>query len=125
MSDYIPTESVEQQCLFNWAKLREAIYPDLALMFHVPNGGKRDIATATRFKAEGVKAGVPDIFLPVPRGEYHGLFIELKRIKYSTVSKEQRQYILQLRRLGYAAFVCKGWQNAAGTIVKYLEGRME
>ena len=74
-----PSESVEQQCLFRWAALQSGKYPELAMMYHIPNGGSRGKVEAIRFKAEGVKAGVPDICLPVPRGTWHGLYIELKR----------------------------------------------
>lgn len=77
----VPTESVEQQCLFRWAAFQSGKYPELKLLYHVPNGGSRKKSEAGRFKAEGVKAGVPDLCLPVARGGYHGLYIELKRLK--------------------------------------------
>ena len=73
MAPYVPTESVEQQSLFRWAAYQSGKYPELKLLYHVPNGGSRNKAEAGRFKAEGVKAGVPDLCLPVPRGEFHGL----------------------------------------------------
>lgn len=75
----VPTESVEQQCLFRWAAFQSGRFPELALLYHVPNGGSRKKAEAGRFRAEGVKAGVPDLCLPVARGGFHGLYIELKR----------------------------------------------
>ena len=118
----VPKEECEQQALFNWAKMREGKYPELRLMFHIPNGGKRSITEATRFKAEGVKAGVPDIFLPVPRGGYHGLFIELKRTRGAHVSDNQKQWIEDLRQQGYLAVVCRGWVSASECIMLYMEG---
>lgn len=117
----IPTESVEQQHLFQWAKLQQAAYPELALLYHVPNGGKRNRATAARLKAEGVKPGVPDICLPVPRGDYHGLYIELKRIQGGTTSDDQKDWLDVLRRQGYHTAVCKGWNAAAQVILDYLK----
>lgn len=57
----VPTESVEQQCLFRWAAFQSGRFPELALLYHVPNGGSRKKAEAGRFRAEGVKAGVPDL----------------------------------------------------------------
>ena len=57
-------EGEEQAALFRWAQFQSGKYPELDLMFHIPNGGKRGKAEAARFKAEGVKAGVPDIFFP-------------------------------------------------------------
>lgn len=117
----LPDEGAEQATLFNWAKMRSSMYPELRLMFHIPNGGRRGKAEAGKFKMEGVKAGVPDIFLPAPRGEFHGLFIEMKKLRGGKVSAEQRAWIQDLRAQGYAAEVCCGWQEAAETISKYLD----
>lgn len=68
----LPTEEDEQIALFLWAKMASATMPELDLLYHIPNGGSRGKAEAGRFKASGVKAGVPDIFLPVARGGKHG-----------------------------------------------------
>lgn len=119
------TESQEQQLLFEWAALSAGRWPELALMYHIPNGGSRSKSEAGRFRAEGVKAGVPDICLPAARGGYHGLYIELKRIKGSRVSTAQQGWIAALRDQGYYACVCKGWDDAAHVIKKYLENKIE
>lgn len=118
------TESQEQQLLFEWAALSAGRWPELALMYHIPNGGSRSKSEAGRFRAEGVKAGVPDICLPVARGGYHGLYIELKRVKGGRVSPAQQGWIAALRDQGYCACVCKGWDDAAHIIKAYLEGRV-
>lgn len=122
-----PTEDVEQICLFRWAAFQSGKYPVLEMMYHVPNGGKRSKAEAGRFKAMGVKAGVPDVFLPcglqTESGVYFGLYIEMKREEGGSVSAEQKEWVHKLRRQGYAAEVCKGWEAAAAMIVDYLEGR--
>lgn len=118
------TESQEQQLLFEWAALSAGRWPELALMYHIPNGGSRSKSEAGRFRAEGVKAGVPDICLPVARGGYHGLYIELKRVKGGRVSTAQQGWIAALRDQGYCACVCKGWDDAAHIIKAYLEGRV-
>ena len=91
-------------------------------MFHIPNGGKRNITEAVRFKRAGVKAGVSDIFLPVAQKEYHGLFIEMKRADGGKVSDAQKRFITAVKRQGYAAIVCNGWKEAARAIEKYLIG---
>lgn len=122
VKDRVPTEEEEQQILFQWAQMRRGRNPELALMFHIPNGGSRGKAEAGRFKAEGVKSGVPDIFLPVARGGKHGLFIELKRLRGGTVSQNQREWITRLREQGYQAEVCHGWKEAAELIEKYIQG---
>lgn len=116
----IPTESEEQQALFEWAALQRGRYPELSLLFHIPNGGYRGKAEAGRFKAEGVKSGVPDICLPVARGGFHGLFIEMKRQRGSITSEAQKDWIRQLAKQGYKAVICKGWQEAAQIIADYL-----
>lgn len=112
------TELQEQIYLFNWAKYESGI-PKLSLMFAIPNGGKRDPQTALRLKASGTKPGIPDIFLPVPGGGFHGLFIELKRLN-GTLSKDQRIVIEELRDAGYRVEVCKGAEAAIAIIKDYL-----
>ena len=112
-------ESQEQQALFDWAEYARAKHPELDLLYNIPNGGKRDKLEAVRLKREGVKAGVPDLCLPVARGGYHGLYIELKAGK-NTASPLQRQWIAALSREGYAAAVCTGWEQAAEVIGDYL-----
>lgn len=116
----LPKEGAEQAALMSWAQMQSWRWPELALLFHIPNGGGRSKAEAGRFKAEGVKAGVPDLFLPVPRGEHHGLFIELKRIDGGRVSKEQESWIKALQAQGYRVEVCKGWEDAAELLKNYL-----
>lgn len=115
------TEHQEQAALFRVAALHEKKWPELAQMFAVPNGGQRHIAVAARLKAEGVKAGVPDIFLPAPRGQAHGLFIELKA-EGGRVSAAQRNRLAALARQGYACRVCYGWEEAWREIQAYLAG---
>lgn len=114
-------EDSEQITLFKWAQFRSGKYPELELMFHIPNGGKRDAREAARFKTMGVKAGVPDIFLPAARGIYHGLFVEMKA-PGGRVSTFQKSTLQALAKQGYKAVICFGWEEAAKTIVEYLEG---
>lgn len=116
----VPTESVEQQSLFRWAFYERSRFPELALLYHVPNGGHRSKAEAGRFRAEGVKAGVPDLCLPVARGDYHGLYIELKRQKGGRISENQKRWLAALQEQGYFVAVCFGWEEAANVIEKYL-----
>lgn len=120
-----PTEAQEQRDLFRWAAYQTGKYPELRLMFHVPNEGKRSIVTGARMVGEGMKRGVPDICLPVPRGKYHGLFIELKRTRNYRVSADQERWLADLSRQGYKAVMCRGWGEASRTIVDYLNNRKE
>lgn len=119
----VPTESNEQQTLFGWAKWMEYKWPELRLLYHIPNEGKRSRRTGARLKAEGLKTGVPDICLPVPRGEHHGLYIELKRRKNSKTTQDQMDWIEDLNAQGYVAAVCEGCDEAISLITSYLSGR--
>lgn len=105
-------ESGHQEALFSWAGYNMGRMPELEYMHHVPNGGKRDRATAVALKRQGVKAGVPDIVLPAARAGYHGLYIELKAGK-NTTTENQRRWLEYLRQQGYYTAVCYGWQKAA------------
>lgn len=117
----VPTESEEQQALFEWAERLYGRYPELVLLYHIPNEGKRSKATGARLLKEGMKPGVPDIHLPVARGGFHSLYIELKRRKGSTTSQAQKTWMQLLGKYGNKAVRCYGWEEAAKVIVEYLE----
>ena len=119
----VPLEDAEQRVIFQWAVMETAARPELGLLYAIPNGGKRAIKTAIALKAQGVKAGVPDMCLPVAREGYHGLYIELKRQKGGTVSETQKSWITALAGQGYKAVVCRGAEDAIGTIKNYLGER--
>lgn len=121
----VPTEAEEQIALFEWAALQSGRFPELALLYHVPNGGSRNKIEAARLRAQGVKSGVPDLCLPVARGGNHGLYIELKRQRGGRISEEQVRWINGLLKQGYAAAICKGWQEAANVIIDYLQRKTE
>lgn len=118
-----PTESTEQQRLFQWARLASGKWPELELLYHIPNEGKRSRAAGARMKAEGLKKGVPDLCLPVSRGECHGLYIELKREKSGRATPEQTAWMEALLAQGYAVSLCHGWEAAAQVLKTYLEGK--
>lgn len=117
-------EAAEQEALFSWALYAAGAMPELGLMFHVPNGGSRNKLEAARLKRQGVKAGVPDICLPVARGGFHGLFIELKYGKNKATDR-QAEWLDALRRQGYLAVQCVGWDIAREVITKYIKGEIE
>ena len=119
----VPLEDAEQRVIFQWAAMETAARPELGLLYAIPNGGKRAIKTAVALKKQGVKSGVPDMCLPVARGGYHGLYIELKRVKGSHISREQLQWMDALARQGYQCAICKGWEMARDVIIDYLRGK--
>lgn len=113
-------EHEHQKALFIWWALeagRRGINP--RLMWATPNGGFRHIGEARRLKAEGVRAGVPDVFLAIPSQGYHGLFLELKAPK-GRVSPDQKDMLETLRAGGYICWVCMGWDMAREAIEGYL-----
>lgn len=116
-------EHTEQALLFQWVELAKGRTPELGMLFAVPNGGHRHIAVAAKLKAEGVKRGVPDLCLPVPRGKYHGAFWEMKA-GANRASREQRAWLDALAKLGYYTNVCLGWETARDEITAYLRGAL-
>lgn len=116
-----PSEHDHQVNLFRWAGLMTRQHPELALMFAVPNAGKRTRRTGGRMVAEGLKSGVPDVCLPVPRQGYHGLWIELKKPGKYEVSAAQQWWLENLAQAGHRTALCVGWDEARETIVTYLE----
>lgn len=116
-------EEAEQQAVFEWAEYAMGQYPDLAWMHHIPNGGYRSKGEAGRFKAAGVKSGVPDICLPVPRRGYHGLYLEMKALG-GKVSDNQQKWLKALSKQGYFCCVCYGADEAIRAIMWYMRKEM-
>ncbi|MBV2132032.1 VRR-NUC domain-containing protein [Pseudomonas sp. MAP12] len=113
-------EGNEQAALFNWLRLRHPLAWRLA--YHVPNGGHRHKAVAAKLKAQGVKAGVPDITIALARGGHHGLYIEFKATPPhdAEVAASQKEWIEELVEQGYKAVVCRGMKDAMAVIDDYL-----
>ncbi len=112
----------EEQCeLMRWSEqcLNAGIYPELEWLHAIPNGGRRDKAEAAHLKRQGVKSGVPDLCLPVPRGKHHGLYIEMK-VGKNKPTGNQLAWLLGLSRNGYAVKVCYSAREAREAIVRYL-----
>lgn len=93
------------------------------VLIHIPNGGsRRNAFEGWRMKRAGVKAGVSDLFLPVPCGPYHGLWIELKsgESPRPRPTLAQRRWLERMRMLGYRAELCVGAEDALNTLDGYL-----
>lgn len=117
-----------QKQIFEWANLNIKKYPELRLLNSSLNGVKLTSKIAgKKAKLSGMKKGYPDLFLPIAKKDFHGLFIELKRdenkalnIKKGVLSKEQKQWINDLNKQGYLAVVCYGFENTKNVILNYL-----
>ena len=112
------TEHDQQAALFAYLRRRYTAYPVLRCIFAIPNGGHRHVAVAKRMKAEGVLAGVWDIFVPVPVDGYAGMYIEMK-FGDNQLRESQKQFRADVGD-GYRWAVCWSWIEAAQAIGEYL-----
>lgn len=117
-------EHQEQVAVVRWF---DAQYPALrGRLFAIPNGGQRNLVVAAKLKAEGVRAGVPDLCLPVARHGFHGLWIELKAPKRGDapagrLQASQIEWLKFLGGEGHCAVMCIGADSAIETIRNYLK----
>lgn len=116
----VPTEHEEQRALMTWAAAQAVRYPELHLLHAIPNGGHRSKATAGKLKAEGVKPGVPDLHLPVPRGSHRSLYLEMKRQKGGKLSEAQRWWHEALTAQGHHVQRVDGFEQARTHLLAYL-----
>lgn len=119
------TEQVEFFARIRALAAADARFADAhARTYAIPNGGARSKRTAGRLKAEGVRPGIPDVFLSLPVGGQHGLYIEMKSLTGSP-SREQREWLAASIRLGYAAACCRGADQALMVWRRYVEASFE
>lgn len=119
-SSGVPSESAEQKWVIAWSQqpsVRQQ-YPELALLHHIPNERVDKVQTAI-LKTMGVKKGVPDLCLPVPRGSCHGLYIEMKALD-GKPEADQLWWEEQLKHNGYFHAFCYGWKQATEVLQWYL-----
>ncbi len=114
------SESKSQQEVVRW--WRDNSYEwhlDAELLFAIPNQARRSRANASRMSAEGLLAGVPDVFLAVPRGDCAGFFIEMKA-SGGKLSENQRLMLARLTKAGYATLVAYSATDAINAIRAYM-----
>ena len=107
-----PSESEEQIGFVRWF---EGMFPRVRIM-HIPNGGHRAMSVAKKMKAEGVRPGVPDLFVPEWR-----LWVEMKRQKGGRLSADQKDWITYLEAIGDTVIVGKGANDASRQVVRFLD----
>lgn len=112
----ILTEHEEQCLLIKWFDLQHRD----KIIFAIPNGGQRNLLVAKKLKTEGVRAGVPDLFLAYPNRTHCGLFIEMKRAKNGKLTQAQKDMMFELEKFGYHCVVCHGFDEAKKAIEEYL-----
>ena len=109
---YASSEDAEQEAVVEYCDLLHIP------IVHIPNEGKRSLSYAARMKRMGLRSGFPDLLVPLARGGYHGLFIEMKYGKNKT-TKEQKEWLERLSAEGYACAVCYNAAEAIKTIESY------
>ena len=107
-------EALEQEVVVEFCEYRNIP------LYAIPNGGKRNKKEAYFLKKTGVKAGVPDLCVPVARKGYHGLYIEMK-YKKNKPTDNQLEWIRTLTDNGYLAKVCVGAKEAIKLLNWYFE----
>ena len=118
------SEHTEQAAFIQWCEMQKNVYPELAWVYAVPNGGQRHKAVAGKMKAEGQKPGVPDLCLPIPKakpdgGIYCGLYQETK-VKPNKPTPEQNKWLEFLACQSYAVAVCYGFDDLKAVMLWYL-----
>ena len=114
-------EDQHQMTLIRWKQQPSimAQWPELALLYHVPNERICDPRYGKKLRLMGVRRGVPDLCLPVARGRYHGLYIEMKSEDGDTTS-DQEWWGEKLQAQGYAWKVCHGYEPAIEVLKWYM-----
>ena len=111
-------EAAEQENVIKWARDNEKTYPFLWLLHSSLNGVRLSKIQAGKAKASGMLSGVPDLFLPVPRGSFCGLYIEMKSAT-GRIMPSQSRYLSAVSDFGYSAVVCYSANEAIKTIENY------
>ena len=115
------SEHQEQAAVIAWWRLACKGYglPEFAL-FAVPNAAKRSYALASHLKAEGLRAGIPDLFLAVPKEYTSGAFLEMKAHPNKPTAA-QHEVLLWLQKASYVTEVCYSAEQAITAIKTYLK----
>jgi hypothetical protein len=116
----IVSEHEHQARAFSWASDHTEDYPELDDLYALPLGGWRPKATCRRLKEEGVKAGLPDVCLPIPRNGYGALYLELKKPGGKRPSKVQQEWHRRLRLRGNRVEVVWSWADLILAALDYL-----
>jgi len=113
-------ESLSQQAVVAWWAAECVLHglPEKTLKAF-PLAGARTKKNGSRLKCEGMRAGTLDMFLGVPRGSWHGLWIEMKAPK-GTISPAQKEMLKLELAQGYCTVVCRSTDEAKAAILSYL-----
>jgi hypothetical protein len=113
MQGYRSNEAEEQKVVIKYCDIKGIP------IVHIPNEGKRSARVGAEMKRQGLRPGFPDLFIPLPMKEFHGLFIEMKYGK-NKLTDNQKEWLTLLVKNGYACAVCYSADEAINNINSYL-----
>ena len=108
------SESAEQIGFLRWF---ETAFHGVRI-FHIPNGGHRAMTVAKKLKEEGVRSGVPDLYVPAWK-----LWIEMKRATGGRLSADQKDWIAYLEGIGDRVIVAHGAKDASGQVIAFVQAQ--
>lgn len=122
-----PTEESEQMAVIEWRNWVSNRDPRVNSLYHIPNGELRNKAIAAKLKRMGVRAGMPDLHLPVPKFSavdptqilLVSLYIEMKTPK-GRLSEAQAEVHKDLVAWGNHVEVCRSATQAIMVIGDWL-----
>ena len=120
MARLFGSEDIEQEAVMEWARLSKRSHPELFLLHHAPNGGTRNRGEAAKLQKMGVLSGVPDLHLPVPKGKYCSLYIEMK-YEDGRLSRTQKDFLEWAASYGNYCCVCYTAEEAIQVLRYYLD----
>jgi hypothetical protein len=119
--------NLESKLQENCIKWFDYSYPKLRqLLFAIPNGGARNVITGAMLKRQGVRKGIPDLFLAVPKWQkihesyIHGLFIEMKFGKRK-LTQEQKDFFFAAEINNYSCEMISDFDSFKKLITEYLK----
>lgn len=111
------TEHALQVACLRWLHFT---YPQV-LCYAIPNGAYKSHSAAISMKQEGLTSGIPDLHIPIARGGYHSLYIEMKNGKAGRLSDTQKAMIQKLQSLGNKVAVCRSLDDFIKEINQYFK----
>jgi hypothetical protein len=113
----LSSEDEQQIAVFDWIEAQSKKHPILDSIYAIPNGSNKSIQQRVLFKRTGLKSGVWDIHVPIPRLGFAGLYIEMKWT--SGLSDNQKEFHKLLKDTHVFA-MCYTAKQAITVLESYL-----
>ncbi len=113
------SEHQEQAAFFSFVWLHSGRYPLLEWIHSIPNWTPKE-SDRLYLSAEGMTAGILDVFIPIPRAGFAGFYIEFKAGR-NEPTDDQRAFALFAIDQGYRVDIHRDWLEAARALFDYLD----